>query len=85
MVKLDHMLSKIQLRFFVLHYFCISAFLLSKLSTFSIWFRIFFDIICSIYEGFKLVLYFGPYHKNIVNESQIAATFVFNDKRCISL
>ena len=32
--------------------------------------------ICFVYEGFKLFLCFGVYHKNIVDESQIAAEFV---------
>ena len=33
-----------------------------------------------IYERFKLVLWFGSYHKNVVNEAQIAAGFVFNER-----
>ena len=38
-----------------------------------------------IYERFKLVLWFGPYHKNIVDEAQIAAGFVFNKRIDVSL
>ena len=33
-----------------------------------------------IYEGFKLVLWFGPYHKNVIDEAQIADGFVFNER-----
>ena len=33
----------------------------------------------SIYDGFKLILWFGPCYKNIVDEAQIAAGFVFFD------
>ena len=32
-----------------------------------------------IYEEFKLFLWFGPYHKNIVDEVEIVAGFVFNE------
>ena len=36
-----------------------------------------------IFEGFKFVLLFGPYHRNIVDKAQIAAGFVFNDMICL--
>ena len=38
-----------------------------------------------IYEGFKFVLSFGRYHKNIVDKAQIAAGFAFNEKIVVSL
>ena len=38
-----------------------------------------------IYEGFKLVLCFGPCHKHIVEEEQINARFVPNEKIDVSL
>ena len=38
-----------------------------------------------IYEGFKLVLLFSSYHKNVVDEAQIAAGFVLNERIDASL
>ena len=38
-----------------------------------------------IYEEFKLFLWFGPYHKNIVDEVEIVAGFVFNERMGVFL
>ena len=32
-----------------------------------------------------MVLWFGPYHKNIVDEAHVAAGFVFNEKVDVTL
>ena len=36
-------------------------------------------------EGFKFVLWLDPYHKNIVDEAQIVAEFVFNERIDVSI
>ena len=38
-----------------------------------------------IYARFKFVLWFGPYHKNIVDKAQIATGFAFNERIDASL
>ena len=38
-----------------------------------------------IYEEFKLDLWYGPYHKNIIDESEITVGFVFNERIDVSL
>ena len=33
-----------------------------------------------VYEGFKMAFWFDSYHKNIINERDIAVEFAFKEK-----
>ena len=47
----------------------------------------FYGMFCIYFndEAFKLVLLLGPYHKSIIDEAQIGARFVFNERIDVSL
>ena len=53
---------------------------LFKVTFYGMMFCIYFN-----YEAFELVLWLGPCHKNIIDETQISAGFIFNERIDLSL